>query len=55
MDYVTIENQLAASESIILDGMLLIPNKGEFKVKTFLWDGLNSINSISDPIIINVK
>lgn len=55
VDYVTIENQLAASESIILDGMLLIPNKGEFKVKTFLWDGLNSINSISDPIIINVK
>ncbi|MGL4731372.1 MAG: hypothetical protein ACRCW0_07290, partial [Clostridium sp.] len=54
VDYVMVENQLKSNETVILDGMLQIPNKGEFKVKAFLWDNFNDMNSISSPIVIDI-
>lgn len=54
VNYGAVDEEIKAKDSVKLNVMLAIPNKGQYKVKAFVWDSLEGMKPLSDAIEIPV-
>gem|GEM_PF-2463395 len=55
IDYLALKNIIKSGEKVELEGMMSLPKSGQYKVKAFVWDSLEEMNSFSEVIEIPVK
>jgi len=54
INYTYVTKTFGADEEIITGGFL-IPESGEYEVRAFLWDNLEDMNVLVDPIVVDVE
>lgn len=55
INYVAVNNKLRAGENIEMNAMMSIPSKGSYKIKAFVWDTLEDMNTLSKDMEFNIK
>jgi len=54
INYTYVTKTLGTDEEIITGGFL-IPESGEYEVRAFLWDNLEDMNVLADPLVVDVE
>lgn len=55
INYVAVNNKLRPGENIEMSAMMSIPSKGNYRIKTFVWDTLDDMNTLSKDMVFNIK
>lgn len=55
VNYTYLTKEVKVDEEEVLSAGFLIPKSGDYEVKAFLWDNLEDMNILTDPIIVDVK
>lgn len=56
IDHSCVNKQIKANEEVLLTAGVLIPDKGKYKLKGFVWDDSdNGISHIKNPIKLNIQ
>ncbi|KZL92031.1 DUF4430 domain-containing protein [Clostridium magnum] len=55
VNYVCAEQTIKKGDSSVLTSMMKFPKEGVYKLKAFVWDSMEAMNSLSDIIEIPVK
>jgi|GEM_PF-6691254 len=55
VDYLALKNVIKPGEKVELEGIMNLPKLGQYKVKAFVWDSLEEMNSLSEVIEIPVQ
>lgn len=55
VNYVCAKQTITKGDSSVLTSMMKLPKEGVYKLKAFVWDSMEAMNSLSDTIEIPVK
>lgn len=55
INYTYVTKRIKENDDEIVAGGFLIPRRGEYEIRAFLWDNLRDMNILADPIYIEVK
>jgi hypothetical protein len=53
--YTYLTQTLGAGENENIAGGFLIPESGNFEVRGFLWDNMQDMNVLTEPVIVEVQ
>jgi hypothetical protein len=55
VNYTYLTKILKPFENEDIAGGFLIPESGNFEVKGFLWDNMNDMNALAEPVVVKVE
>lgn len=55
VNYVAVSKKLSSKEEVVLSARMRLPQSGNYKLKAFVWDNIDTMNSISKTLEFSVK